>query len=157
MIFLGYRGLWGLRPFPRCDVMWWYGYWCFGLRSSPSTSTSLLSRRSEPKIGWSGEERWAGVAENDGALKERGAGGCGAGTERGAGVCKNRLERGAAFKRFFAARRARHGTHTLGSQTVLFCLLISDLSACYCFRRFRSELFTFAVWISGVLWFVGSF
>ena len=32
----------------------------------------LKTERSEPKIGWSGAERWAGVAENDGVERELG-------------------------------------------------------------------------------------
>ena len=47
--------------------------------------SALAERKTErigPKIGWSGAERGAGVAENDGAGVERGAGGRGAGTKR---------------------------------------------------------------------------
>jgi len=43
---------------------------------------SAERERRGPKIGWSGAERGAGVAENDGAGADRGAGGHGAGTER---------------------------------------------------------------------------
>ena len=43
------------------------------------------AERSGLKIGWSGVELGEGVAENDGAEAERGAGVRGAGTERGAG------------------------------------------------------------------------
>jgi len=43
------------------------------------------TERSDPKIGWSGAERGAGVGEKRWSGAERGAGGRGAGTERGAG------------------------------------------------------------------------
>jgi len=51
---------------------------------------TLLLERSEPKIGWSGAERWAGVAEKrwSGAWSWRSRSGNGAGS----GGYRNRLE-----------------------------------------------------------------
>ena len=53
------------------------------------------AERSDPKIGWSGAERWAGVAEKrwSGAR----SGGSRSGNGAGSGGYRIRLERGAAF------------------------------------------------------------
>jgi len=56
------------------------------------------TERSGPKIGWSGAERGADVAENDGAGAERGVGG------RGAGV----TEIGWSAERLFRRSRFAH-------------------------------------------------
>ena len=44
-----------------------------GPPAGQSMSGERKTERSEPKIGWSGAERGAGVSENDGAGEERGA------------------------------------------------------------------------------------
>ena len=65
---------------------------------------ALLSERSYPKIGWSGAERWAGVAEKCWSGAERGARGRGAGTERGAEV----TWLGWSVERLFRQLRSAH-------------------------------------------------
>jgi len=62
------------------------------------------AERSDPKIKWSGAERWAGDAEKRWSGAEREAGGRGAGTERGAEV----TGLGWSVERLFRPLRSAH-------------------------------------------------
>jgi len=71
--------------------------------------------RSEPKIGWSGAERWAGIAEKRRSEAERGAGSRAAETERWTGV----TEIGWSAERLFRRSRSAHMLRLLILQTVI--------------------------------------